>query len=299
MGNIPPNEEVIFISEFIQFVEVSELYEFEMFRNFPIFEGKEGYYENGDLKGKISIETRNKITKIEKELLMKELIINEEKYINDEKNKYFISYEIKILPYYQEYIPSSKIYFEAEFNQDLIGPLIYSQKSTINKNELNYIIHYKMKIQKNQNENKLVMKPALYIFLIDQSGSMSGRPIIIASKGLKLFLQSLPPKSYYQIIGFGSYYEKYDETPKEYTQENIKKSIQIIDNLKANLGGTDIFDPLNYIYNSHEIHDKIKLPRNVFLLTDGEINDKKDTLDLIYKKKFKIFYLFYRNWSVF
>ena len=287
MGNIPPNEEVIFISEFIQFVEVSELYEFEMFRNFPIFKGKEGYYENGDLKGKISIETRNKITKIEKELLMKELIINEEKYINDEKNKYFISYEIKKLPYYQEYIPSSKIYFEAEFNQDLVGPLIYSQKSTINKNELNYIIHYKMKIQKNQNENKLVMKPALYIFLIDQSGSMSGRPIIIASKGLKLFLQSLPPKSYYQIIGFGSSYQKYDETPKEYTQENIKKSIQIIDNLTANLGGTDIFDPLNYIYNSHEIHDKIKLPRNVFILTDGEINDKNDTLDLIYKNSSK------------
>ena len=131
------------------------------------------------------------------------------------------------------------------------------------------------------------MKPALYIFLIDQSGSMSGRPIIIVSKGLKLFLQSLPPKSYYQIIGFGSSYQKYDETPKEYTQENIKKSIQIIDNLKANLGGTDIFDPLNYIYNSHEIHDKIKLPRNVFLLTDGEINDKKDTLDLIYKNSSK------------
>ena len=74
MGNIPPNEEVIFISEFIQFVEVSELYEFEMFRNLPIFKGKEEYYENGDLKGKINIKTRNKITKIEKELLMKELI---------------------------------------------------------------------------------------------------------------------------------------------------------------------------------------------------------------------------------
>ena len=46
----------------------------------------------------------------------------------------------------------------------------------------------------------------------------------IASKGLKLFLQSLPDRSYYQIIGLDSQYREYDTTPKEYTQENIKKS---------------------------------------------------------------------------
>lgn len=60
---------------------------------------------------------------------------------------------------------------------------------------------------------------------------MIGNPIKIASKGIKLFLQSLPLKSYYQIIGFGSSFVKYDETPKEYTRENIKKTIEIIDNL--------------------------------------------------------------------
>ena len=292
MGNIPANEEVTFISEFIQFIEVSKSYEFEMFRNLPIFKGKDDYYQNNELKGKITIEAKNTIIKLEKEILMKELNINEEKYLNEDKNKYLISYEIKQLPNYnnyREYIPSSKIYFEIEFNQELNEPLIYSQKSKINKNELNYIIQYKNKITKKQNENRFEMKPALFIFLIDQSGSMSGSAIRIASKGLKLFLQSLPPKSYYQIIGFGSKYVKYDETPKEYTQENIKKSIEIIDNLYANLGGTNIYDPLNYIYNSHELHDKIQLPRNIFLLTDGEIEDKKETLDLIYKNSSKYF----------
>ena len=52
---------------------------------------------------------------------------------------------------------------------------------------------------------------------------MRGSSIKVASKGLKLFLQSLPAKSYYQIIGFGSYYNAYDKTPKEYTQEILKK----------------------------------------------------------------------------
>ena len=62
----------------------------------------------------------------------------------------------------------------------------------------------------------------------------------VAIKALILFLQSLPAGSYYQIIGFGSKYEKYDKVPKEYTQENIKESIKFLQTLKANKGTTDI-----------------------------------------------------------
>ena len=66
---------------------------------------------------------------------------------------------------------------------------------------------------------------------------MSGNSIKVASKALLLFLKSLPAGSYYQIIGFGTYYKKYDETPKEYNSENIKKSIKLVESLKADLGG--------------------------------------------------------------
>ena len=81
MGNIPANEEVIFISEYLQYVETSKSYEFEMFRNLPIFKGKSEIYQNQSLEGKIYIKTKNKIIKIEKEILMEELKINEEKYL--------------------------------------------------------------------------------------------------------------------------------------------------------------------------------------------------------------------------
>ena len=293
MGNIPANEEVIFISEFIQFVESSKTYEFELFRNLPIFCGKAGEIQNNDLKGKISICTNNKIIKIEKNILMKELKISEEKYLNDNKNNYLIKYEIEKLPTFSRYhrdnyIPSSKIYFEIDINQDSCEPLVYCQKSSLNKDELNFVIHYTNKTKKT-NDNILKINPALFIFLLDQSGSMCGDSIKIASKGLKLFLQSLPEKSYYQIIGFGSEYKAYDETPKEYTQENIKKSLEIIDHLDADLGGTDIYSPLKYVFDSYKVHDTINLPRNIFLLTDGEIEDKSKTLDLIDKNSSKYF----------
>jgi hypothetical protein len=112
---------------------------------------------------------------------------------------------------------------------------------------------------------------------------MSGSPIKVASKALLLFLQSLPAGSYYQIIGFGSEYKLYDNIPKEYNQKNLQKSIEIVKYLKGDMGGTDIYSPLKYIYSSSKTYEKVLLPRNIFLLTDGEIDDKKETLALIEK----------------
>ena len=50
MGNIPPKQEVIFISEFIQFIESSDSYEFELFRNLPILTEKIRYFKIQKLK---------------------------------------------------------------------------------------------------------------------------------------------------------------------------------------------------------------------------------------------------------
>ena len=154
-----------------------------------------------------------------------------------------------------EYLPSSKIYF------DLSGPNVYSQNSPKNLSEKSYIIQYKYTCNNSENN---YLNPSIFIFLIDQSGSMSGSAIKVASKALLLFLQSLPGGSYYQIIGFGSDFKAYDKEPKEYNEKNIKNSIELINKLGADLGGTNIYDPLEFIYNSGKIYDKINLPRNIF-----------------------------------
>ncbi len=93
------------------------------------------------------------------------------------------------------------------------------------------------------------------------------------------------------MIGFGSNFKKYDEKPKEYTKNNIEQSIKLIEKLDADLGGTNIYSPLKDIYDSNMIYNKINLPRNIFLLTDGEIEDKEDTLTIIEKNsdKFSIY----------
>ena len=93
-------------------------------------------------------------------------------------------------------------------------------------------------------ENIINETPGLFIFLIDQSGSMGGKAIELVRKALLLFIQSLPKESYFQLIGFGSNYKKYNQEPVIYNKENIEKIINIINGLNANLGGTDISSPL-------------------------------------------------------
>ena len=46
---------------------------------------------------------------------------------------------------------------------------------------------------------------------------------------------------------------------------------------------------MKFIYNSNKLHDKIKLPRNIFLLTDGAIENKQNTLSLIENNNDKYF----------
>ena len=122
--------------------------------------------------------------------------------------------------------------------------------------------------------------PGLFIFLIDQSGSMSGKSIYLVKQALLLFIQSLPAGSYFQLIGFGSTFNKYNEEPVEYNQENVSNIIKIINDLKANMGGTNISGPLDAVYKDN-IYSKINLSKNIFLLTDGQVHDREQCVNLI------------------
>ena len=129
-------------------------------------------------------------------------------------------------------------------------------------------------------ENKVNETPGVFVFLVDQSGSMSGESIELVKKSLVLFMQSLPVGSYFQLIGFGSDFEKYNEEPVEYNKENVNKIINIINGLNADKGGTNISGPLKEIYNSKD-DLKLNLCKSIFVLTDGEVFDKEKCINVI------------------
>ena len=143
-------------------------------------------------------------------------------------------------------------------------------------------------IEKYYSKKHLIEHPGVFIFLIDQSGSMSGEPINLVKEALTLLIQSLPKDSYYQLIGFGSEFKKYDNIPQNYTKKNIQSTKSFIKSLDAELGGTNIQDPLKSIF-SDKCYTSIKLPKYVILLTDGEVEDKDEVLNLILQNNSKFF----------
>ena len=310
IGNLAPKKQVKLQTNFIQMVDNKDLsYEFNIIENYPAFYydgAKINFSENNNkkLETKIKIETQSKITRLIP------MYVNDEIKKNSEYNvKYSPDYKKAEIEYKNNKPNSEKnesknedednnfrILFRTE---NMNKPFIYSQFNPILKEtaySINYTyiskylkeipvpekpdedntISYVLKYEKNEiNET-----PGLFVFLIDQSGSMSGRPMELVRKALLLFIQSLPENSYFQLIGFGSDFKKYNEEPVIYNKENVDNIIKIINELTADLGGTNISKPLAEIFNS-ESYSKIDLSKNIFLLTDGEVFDREKCIELI------------------
>ena len=66
------------------------------------------------------------------------------------------------------------------------------------------------------------MAPGEFIFIIDRSGSMGfgSHRIDTAKKALTLFLQSIPQKSRFDVVSFGSHHSSmFGGSPAEYNAE--------------------------------------------------------------------------------
>ena len=114
----------------------------------------------------------------------------------------------------------------------------------------------------------------------------------ITKEALKLFIQSLPVGSTFAIIGFGSQSEfvtyKQDLRKRsstkgnfqeiwEYSDDTMGKILSEISQFTANYGGTNILDPLKKVI-ALDVGNK---KRRVFLLTDGEVEDKNQVIDFV------------------
>lgn len=112
-----------------------------------------------------------------------------------------------------------------------------------------------------------------FIFVLDRSGSMSGSGIQKATEALKLFLNSLPAGSYFNILSFGSNYSYMFNESQLYSKQSLATAIQNIEKFGGDMGGTDLLGPLKSLLPKAKI--QATLPRNVFILTDGEIEDRE------------------------
>ena len=117
-----------------------------------------------------------------------------------------------------------------------------------------------------------------FIFILDRSGSMGGGRIRAALAALELFIRSIPPNSKFNVISFGSTYQLLYEKSVEYNNANMENAIKEIKTFSSDLGGTELYSPINYALSLESDH---QWPRNVFVLTDGDISDTQSVLNKI------------------
>ena len=304
MGNISPGEEIELKTYFfghIVFQDLSYQAKFPLiFPKFFLENPKNGEdlstfeYSKKIVKGKIYLNTNSKITRL---IIQgsKNFTKIEKKYGEDKKSAEIDIYKDSfsetdipgIVLFRTEKIYDEKLYYQYDPKKDksyymlhkamFIPELNKEIKDEIDEDEnTDYYSLIKIPEKKEQSE-------ICYIFLLDQSGSMEGERIGLCCKSLLLLLQSLNPKCYFQLIGFGSNYEYYNEKPLEYNKTNIKNLMKTIKTLKADKGGTQLYNPLNDIYNN-KIYKEYNMKKNIILLTDGELDDKEKVINLIGSK---------------
>ena len=310
IGNINPKQKVKLNTIFIQMIGSQDMsYEFDIMEKYPLFQ-YEGLNIN-ERKNKIinanfTLESQSKITRLIAPFYddeAKKYSTYEVKFNNDYKkaeikyikNPYEVEQDSNIkrnsillssfcLLFRTEKMNTPMLYYQynPEFREICYSiNFVYSSKtmkeiSIPSEPDQDNKISYYSKYQ----ENVINEAPGLFIFLVDQSGSMSGKAIELVKETLLEVIKSLKAGSYFQLIGFGTVFKKYNEEPVEVKQENVNNIINIINDLRANMGGTNIVSPLEDIYNNSN-YSKFNLSKNIFLLTDGGVDNREKCIEII------------------
>ena len=302
LGNILPNEEIELKTFYFGHIITKDLsYQACFPVVFPKFvmgdpddirPPEEYKYEKEIINGKIYINTRSKITRLII-CASKNFDKIEKKFSEDKKSAeidiYKEDFSDKDIPgiilFRTEKINDDVLYYQCDprknksyylLQKTLDKPEFINEfKDEIDEDEkLNYCSLVKNKEEENRKQKEC------YIFLLDQSGSMSGDRINLSCKSLLLFLQSLNENCYFQLVGFGSDFKFFSDKPLEYNKANVKNLIDIIKKLNADRGGTELYEVLNKIYMD-KIYSEYEMKKNIILLTDGELFDKEKVINLI------------------
>ncbi|GAA6094076.1 von Willebrand factor A domain-containing protein 5B1 [Tachysurus ichikawai] len=117
-----------------------------------------------------------------------------------------------------------------------------------------------------------------FIFLIDRSGSMSGVNISRVKDAMVVILKSLFPSCLFNIIGFGSTFKPLFATSQSYDEESLGTAGEYIKKIRADMGGTNILAPLNWVLRQPVQRGH---PRLLFLLTDGAVSNMGKVIELV------------------
>ncbi|OHT12130.1 hypothetical protein TRFO_03772 [Tritrichomonas foetus] len=168
------------------------------------------------------------------------------------------------------------LFYDKEF--DNFSSFIFGDQNIYRFNNLTYSDINSNVLSKS--ENRFPINE--YILLSDCSGSVLGKTMTILKKVTSSIINKLPQNGFFNVLRFGYTFQSLFEESVEITKFNIDYALRKVGEMRADLGKTNLVDPLLYSMKNNKNMTQ-KYHKIIILITDG----KKD--DLTEKSKiFKI-----------
>ena len=117
------------------------------------------------------------------------------------------------------------------------------------------------------------------IFVIDNSGSMSGESMEQAKQGLLLALNRLAPTDAFNVIRFDDTMDMLFSTAVAANEQNLARARRFVSNLEAN-GGTEMLPALRAALVDNDTSNTEEV-RQVVFITDGSIGNEDELFSAI------------------
>ena len=124
--------------------------------------------------------------------------------------------------------------------------------------------------------------PREYIFIVDVSGSMHGKPLDISKNLMRNLVLNLKPTDMFNVVLFSGRSALLNETSLPATQENITKAIAFIDKQEG-YGGTEVLGALKMANAIPRANDDVS--RTFVIVTDGYVSVEREAFRIIRENK--------------
>ncbi|MBN2592981.1 MAG: VWA domain-containing protein [Sedimentisphaerales bacterium] len=131
-----------------------------------------------------------------------------------------------------------------------------------------------------ENLSYIKRAPMEMIFVLDCSGSMSGKPIAKAKQAITRALKKLQPDDTFQVIRFSNNASQLGPNPLPATPENIRRGLEYVESLSGS-GGTMMIEGIKAALDF--AHDPQRF-RLVSFMTDGYIGNETEILAAIHQR---------------
>jgi Ca-activated chloride channel family protein len=124
------------------------------------------------------------------------------------------------------------------------------------------------------------IRPRELVFVVDNSGSMSGRPMEAAKNLMRLALKEMRPNDAFKILRFSERASSLSPHALNATEENVRKGLAYVDAMRG-MGGTMMIEGVKAALDPEPSQDRVRF---VLFLTDGYIGNDTQIIGEVKKR---------------